>query len=196
MNISTVLFRLMLWGVASVVLWVHFQGPTERALRDLTATVARLSGVRPVVAGSAELPPPGLRRDQIAIPFSTADGRHQLYGIDLMRWHANLIVLPPLALTIGRLTAGQRLLILLTGVPLLLVLDAAAAFLYLVLGALRMSGNPLLSATIHGNLEYAIAVVGVKIAPVAVWATLYVPVHTILPPAPGPHDDASTQPRS
>lgn len=182
-NVSAALFRFVLSGIVAILAWAYLHVPTERALRDVSAAIARLSGAEPLVAGSPGLPPPGLREGQIGIAFRTPAGQQQLYGIDLMRWHANLIVLPPLAIGIGRLGMAQRALILLAGLPLLLILDAASAFFYLVLATRRLSGNPLCSVAIDRNIEYGIAVVGLKILPLVVWGLLYAAVRKMVPPS-------------
>src|SRR5262245_31082649 len=98
--------------------------------------IAHLSGIPLSVPDASAQGARKLGDDEIGIFFTTiADGRKRAhrYVMTLTRWHANLVVLPPLALSLGRLTATRRLVILGVGLPMLLFFDALATLAYLLL---------------------------------------------------------------
>jgi len=169
-----------------MTLWLFIHAHVALALRDLTVAIARLSGVRVLSAGQSAPGARALRDDEIGILFTTTkDGqtRTQRYVMTLTRWHANLVVLPPLALSVGRLTASRRLVILGVGLPALLLCDALATLAYLVLAKGRLAGEMFVAPLIHRNLAHGIAVVGLKILPIAVWAALFVLIRPAARPA-------------
>lgn len=175
MTSAQTLVRLTVTGLLTVTLWLLFHSHVAAALRDLTVTVARLSGVPLVVAGSGQ-GSRQLRDDEIGILVTTIeDGRKRVhrYVMTLTRWHANLVVLPPLALSVGRLSVTKRLIVLAAGLPTLLFFDALATLAYLLLAKGRLAGAMFVSPIIHRNLAHGIAVVGLKILPIAVWAALF-----------------------
>jgi hypothetical protein len=159
-----------------VILWLLFHAQIGGALRDLTVAIGRPFGVPLLVRGPA---PPGrrpLRDDEIGILSAKLhDGqwRAQRYVMTLTRWHANLVVLPPLALSVGRLSATSRFLMLAIGLPALLFLDALATLVYLLLAQGRVAGTMFVAPVIHRNLSHGLAVVGLKLLPIALWGVLY-----------------------
>lgn len=170
------LVGLTITGVLSVTLWLFFHAPVAVALRDLTVAIGRLSGVPLLVSGPVSAGRRQLREDEIGILATTIhDGRTrvQRYVMTLTRWHANLVVLPPLALSVGRLSLARRLLMLAVGLPMLFFLDALATFAYLLLAQGRIAGTMFIAPVIHRNLAHGIAVVGLKLLPLAVWGALY-----------------------
>jgi hypothetical protein len=166
------------------------------ALRDLTVAIARCSGVPLLVAGSEARGSRNLRADEIGILATTTEGgrrRVNRYVMTLTRWHANLVVLPPLALSVGRIRVPGRLLILAVGLPAVFFFDALAAFAYLLLARGRLGGVMFVSPLVHRNLAHGIAAVGLKILPIAVWAALFVLVRRYGPAGAGPRRPAGRQ---
>jgi hypothetical protein len=165
-------------AVLSVGAWLALREPISRAVRLVTATAIQLSGGRvayppePVTRAAGEV-----AGDKIGIVMTTmSDGgqrRTRSYGVSLMRWHVNVIVLPVLVMSLGSVSLGQRMAMLAIGIPLLLTLDGCSAFFYLLLGARRTLGDEIVSSTLHANLEHALAVYVTKLLPIIVWGTLY-----------------------
>jgi hypothetical protein len=99
------LVRLTVTGLLAVTLWLLFHTQIAAALRDLTVVIGRFAGVELLVSGSTAAGSRQLREDEIGILATTnREGRTRVnrYVMTLTRWHANLVVLPPLALSVGR----------------------------------------------------------------------------------------------
>jgi len=168
----------LLSGVLSIGAWLALREPIGRSVRFVTATAIQLSGRRvayppeplPGVAGEAA-------GDKVGIVMTTmpegGQRRTRSYGVSLMRWHVNLIVLPVLVMSLGSVTLGQRMAMLAVGIPLLIMLDGCSAFLYLLLGARRTLEDEIVSSTVHASLEHALAVYVTKLLPIMVWGALY-----------------------
>jgi hypothetical protein len=159
-----------------VTVWLFLHAQIATALRDLTVAIGRFAGVQLLVSGSTAPGSRQLGEDEIGIlATTTRDGRTRVnrYVMTLTRWHANLVVFPPLALSVGRLGIASRLLLLAIGLPALFLLDAVAALAYLVLAQGRIAGTMFVAPVIHRNLAHGIAVVGLKLLPIAVWGALY-----------------------
>jgi len=170
------LVLLTITGLLTVTLWLLFHAQIGGALRDLTVAIGRPFGVPVLVRGPAPAGKRPLRDDEIGILSAKLhDGqwRAQRYVMTLTRWHANLVVLPPLVLSVGRLSASRRLLMLAIGLPALLFLDALATLAYLLLAQGRVAGTMFIAPVIHRNLSHGIAVVGLKLLPLALWGLLF-----------------------
>ena len=185
MNIRRTLICLVLSTAVSTGIWLFLREPIGHLVRGVTATVLRLTGQRPVYETETVTPAMGERSDDdhigVLVESVPENGkqRTRTYVISLMRWHVNVIVLPALALSIGRTSACQRAAIALIGVPLMLTLDGCLAFLYLSLAARRLRGDELVSHAFHGSLEHGLAVYATKLLPIVVWALLYLAIrHT------------------
>jgi hypothetical protein len=169
---------LLISGVVSIAAWLALRESIGRAVRGVTAAALHVSGHRAAY-------PRDLRRgandadhgDEIGIIIATVSEpgrqRRRSYGVSLMRWHVNLIVLPVLVMSLGSATLRQRLLMLALGIPTLVALDGCNAFLFLLLGARRMRGDELISPALHGSLEHGLAVYVTKVLPLVVWGVLY-----------------------
>jgi hypothetical protein len=158
-----VVLRVLVAVALSVPLWIACRAPISRAVGGVAALAIRAAGERPYYRQADEL--------GIVVVPNTKGGA---YGVKLMRWHVNLIVLPILAAAFGRLTARRRVLLCLVGLPILLLLDGGNVFLRLYLEARRLRGEALFTPGVDEALRYGLAVYGVKLLPVAVWAGLYV----------------------
>ena len=185
MDVRRTLICLVVSTALSTGIWLFLREPIGHVVRGVTATVLRLTGQRPVYGtetvtrAAAELP----EDDHIGVLVQSVPEngkqRTRTYVMSLMRWHVNVIVLPALAVSIGRVSAWQRAAIALMGVPLMLTLDGCLAFLYLSLAARRLRGDALISDTFHGSLEHGLAVYATKLLPIVVWALLYLVIrHT------------------
>jgi hypothetical protein len=153
--------RLVVTAAVVVPLWLALRGPISLAVGGVATAAIRVIGERPVS------PVPG----DLGIVAAGKSGG-PAYVVTLTRWHVNLIVLPILLAAFGRLTVGQRLRLAVIGVPILLILDGLNVFVYLHLEARRMRGMPLLTPAFDSGLQYGLAVFGVKVLPVAIWAAL------------------------
>jgi hypothetical protein len=181
MELRRVLAALLVSGALSIGVWLALREPIGRAVRGVTAAALQASGHRAAYPrdlrgrGDEDLRDDG---DEIGIVIAAEaePGRRRLrsYGISLMRWHVNLIVLPVLVMSLGTATLRQRLLMMALGIPALVALDGCNAFLFLLLGARRMRGDELISPAFHGGLEHGLAVYVTKIIPLVVWGLLYV----------------------
>jgi hypothetical protein len=170
------------------------QEPIGRTVRAVAATVTGLAGERPIyprdeilrTAGRAENNGPHAYLG-ILVKRLPGDGRprHRIYVMSLLQWHVNVILLPVLAASFGRITAGQRLLICLFGVPSVLALEGCNAALFLYLAAHRLRGQELVTASFHASLPHGLAVYATRILPLAVWALLYAAVRRIAAPPSG-----------
>lgn len=180
MELRRVLAALLVSGALSIGGWLALREPIGRAVRGVTAAALHVSGHRAAYprelrgSGGGADPDDG---DEIGIVIAAVSepGRRRLrsYGISLMRWHVNLIVLPVLVMSLGSITLRQRLLMMALGIPTLVALDGCNAFLFLLLGARRMRGDELISSAFHGSLEHGLAVYVTKILPLVVWGLLY-----------------------
>jgi hypothetical protein len=181
-DVRRTLICLVVSTALSTGVWLCLREPIGHVVRGVTATALRLTGQRPVYGietvtrAAAELP----EDDHIGVLVQSVrengKKRTRTYVMSLMRWHVNVIVLPALAVSIGRISACQRAAIAIVGVPLILALDGCLAFLYLSLAARRIRGDMLFSHTFHGSLEHGLAVYATKILPVLVWALLYLAI--------------------
>ena len=172
--------RLLASSLIALGLWTAFHPPLTRAFRATTVALATLIGVETAVAGEARPAARGLADDQIAVLFSIrTDGRPRTRRtvMDLARWHVNLLVMPPLAFSIGGLGLGARLAIMSLGLPVLFLADACSALAYVLLGTARARDTVLLSPAVQASIEYLIAVVLPKLLPLLVWAPLYAVAH-------------------
>jgi len=177
-RILIALLVAVLSAALSVGTWLALREPISRAVRLVTATAIELSGGRVAYPPEAVTRPAGeVTGDKIGIVMTTmSEGgqrRTRSYGVSLMRWHVNVIVLPVLVMSLGSVSLGQRMAMLAIGIPLLLTLDGCSAFLYLLLGARRTLGDEIVSSTVHASLEHALAVYVTKLLPVIVWGALY-----------------------
>jgi hypothetical protein len=177
-QIAVSLLRSAVLVVLSVATWLALREPIGRAVRLVTATAIERTGGRvayppePVTRAAGEVT--GDKIGVVMTAMSDEGGRRtRSYGVSLMRWHVNLIVLPVLVLSLGSVTLGQRMGMLAVGIPLLIILDGWSAFLYLLLGARRTLGDEIVSSTFHANLEHALAVYVTKLLPIVVWGALY-----------------------
>ncbi len=180
-EVAAVLAALLISGVLSIALWLTLREPIGRAVRGVTAAALHVSGYRAAYprdlrgGGRGNDPDHG---DEIGIVIATVSEpgrqRRRSYGISLMRWHVNLIVLPVLVMSLGSATLRQRLLMLALGIPTLVALDGCNAFLFLLLGARRIGGDELISPALHGSLEHGLAVYVTKVLPLVVWGVFYV----------------------
>jgi hypothetical protein len=185
-TLRRILLRLAVSFALSLAGWAVLQEPIGRAVRGVAATVTRLAGERPIFPRDEMLRAAGedKRRDVhlgILVKRLPGDQRQKdrIYVMGLLRWHVNVIPLPVLAASLGRITAGQRLLICLLGVPLLLALEGCNAALFLYLVARRLRGQELVTASFHASLEHGLAVYAALILPLTVWALVYVAVRGI-----------------
>lgn len=166
---------LALTGLASVALWFVLEARISIALRETTGAIAHLCGLTPAHRGIGGPTARRLEEDQLAILFAVPPGGERLrrYVVELGRWHVNLIILPPLALSIGGLSLRRRLLLLGIGLPILLVADAVFTLAYVSLAISRLRAETPLPPALQRSLEYGISAVGLKVLPIAVWGAVY-----------------------
>ncbi len=181
MNPRRIALRLVVSSLIALLAWVLLQAPVTRAVRDLAAGLARGAGMRPVVAGPGRASR-ALRPDHLGVLVNVGSPerpRMKRYVVELMRWHVNLIALPPLIVSVGALSPVARAAMLLAGIPLLLFADAACVVAYLGLASQRLRGGALITPETHATIEFLLATVLVKILPVAVWAVLFLSARRI-----------------
>jgi hypothetical protein len=185
--------RLVVSSLIALLAWVLLQAPVTRALRDLAAGLAVGAGMRPVVEGPGRASR-ALRPDHLGVLVNvgTPDRpRMKRYVVELMRWHVNLIALPPLIISVGALSPLARAAMLLVGVPLLLFADAACIVAYLGLASERLRGGALVTPETHATIEFLLATVLVKLLPVAVWAVLFLGARRMASSRPMPPPSAA-----
>jgi hypothetical protein len=181
--------RALIWLPISLVLstgfWLLLRAPIGTAVRAVAMTLARAAGEEPVYPRKDVKRVTGKLPDDIQIGLVvggiTVQGKSgtRTYVMSLMRWHVNLIILPVLAMCIGRATLGQRLVITGSGLAVLLVADGSLTFLYLMLATRRMRDDLVVSASVHDSIEHALAVYATKMLPILVWGLTYLVVTRI-----------------
>lgn len=167
MQSSSVLLRLGLSSLLSVLLWLRCQDAVGTAVRVVVGATARVCGER--------VHDPGDSRVALVVDRSRVGGerRMQIYGVSLLRWHINVIAVPILAMAFGSGTVRRRLVVSALGASLLVLLDGVTVFIYLWLGVHRLRGAPVVSVRVDEQLAYGAAVYAVKVLPVIAWAAVY-----------------------